>query len=209
MLIQIDPSPIKNPAWEVYTPNELYESEILSLGKLGQSYQDFISAWKKKNKIGGKNNWFEVRITRAGTQEKIHDSRAWWRQKEFMDRIFWVFQHPDYMIIGGERYFVYTLEPLESLRVVNVAINKFGYNPFGAHIPVLNVPVECCQLAWTETSNGYSDHGRPREEKIPTQEEIEKDKILEEKVDKLLGEELDLSGLDDKDLDSILGPEPE
>ena len=204
MLIQIDKSPVKNPIWEYYTPNELYESDILSYGKLGMSYLDFLSAWKKMNQVRGKPDFFEVRIVDGKTQEKIHDSRAWWRQPEFMDKIFWVWQRPEALMVGDDRYFVYMLEPLEAARVVETAKERLGHNPFESDMPALYVPVECCVLAWTETSNGYSDHGRHRPEHVPTQQEVDENALAEIRADQLLGEAIDI--VDPEIAEKIAGP---
>jgi len=184
MLIKVNKSPIKNPIWEYYTPNELYDSDILSYGKLNQSYAEFISAWQQVTEVSVKNTWFEVRIVTGKTSEEISDEKGWWRQPEFMDKIFWVFQTPQTAIINNHRYYVYLLEPFESMRVVQVAIEKFGYNPFPSEFPAMYLPVECSMIAWTETSNGHSDHGRHRGEIIKTQQEIddeETEKIESEK----------------------------
>ena len=201
MLVKTRVPETKNPMWQHYTPNELYESDILSHGLLGCSYSTFIEAWKGLHQVPGKNVWFEVRIVSGKTSEAISDRRAWWRQSEFMDKIFWVFQHPLPAVLNGKRYFTYMLEPLEARRVVEIAKDKLGYNPFEGEAPLLFIPTECCVLAWTETSNGYSDHGRHRPEESLSAEEEDKRAQGEMESDRLLGEVIDIG----EDFDKIMG----
>lgn len=188
MLLKTKTYPTKNPVWAHYTPNEFFESDILSIGALKMAYADFIPQWKMLNSVGGKNTWFEIRIVKSQAKVEISDRAAWWRQPEFMDKIFWVFQQPTPMVIDGHRLFCYVLEPFEGMRVAEVGLDKLGYPPFESDAPALFIPVDCTQVAWTETSNGFSDHGRPREEKVLTLEQQEKQEQTQEEVKKILNE---------------------
>jgi hypothetical protein len=96
------------------------------------------------------------------------------------------------MVIDGARMFCYVLEPFEGMRVAEVGLDKLGYPPFESDAPALFIPVECTQVAWTETSNGHSDHGRPREEKVLSLEQVEKEAQTKEGVQKILSEIQDI-----------------
>lgn len=204
MLLKTKTHPTKNPVWKHYTPNELYESDVLSNGHLGLEYSTFVPIWKQGAHVIGRNAWFEVRITKSQTGIEIGDRKAWWRQPEFMDHIFWVFQQPQFVDIDKTRYFCYTLEPFEGQRVAQVGEEKLGYNPFEHPFPSLFLPVECTEIAWTETSNGNSDHGRPREETVKTAEEIESELQTAEEVTKILEEIQDVTEKADQIAGSLI-----
>lgn len=202
MLIITKERPVKNPVWQNKTPPELHEHEILSIGHLGHSYADFITAWKRKHDIDRANRWFEVRIIKEKTEEGVDNRRAWWTQPEFMDKIFWVFQAPVDMTVSGKRMFCYILEPFEAMRVALTGQEKKGVPVFDSQDPALYLPVECTQLAWTETSNGYSDHNREREHKILTAEEREEELKTKEEVEKIIESVVELT---DDQADRIAG----
>jgi hypothetical protein len=201
MLLKTKTSPVKNPVWAHYTPNELYDSDILSNTHLGMEYSTFLPMWKLNKSVTGRNAWFEVRITKSKAEVEIGDRSAWWRQPEFMDKIFWVFQQPQWFEMDKKRFFCYNLEPFEGQRVAQVGEDKLGYNPFEGPFPALHIPVECTEMAWSETSNGYSDHGRPREEEHLTAQEKEDALETEHDVAKILSEIQDV----DSKADEIAG----
>lgn len=191
MLIKTNVHPTKNPLWEHWTPNECWEDEDFSQKHLGLSYSKLTDEFCTKYNVNSKRLWREVRVKNIAPSIARAGKESWWDQPELAERIFWVFHSPTYSDIDGTRYFYYILEPFECLRVVQVGIDKLGYNPFTEEIPALYLPVECATAAWDETSGGYSDHLRHRPEAVLTQQEIdeeEKTNELAKVIEKEIGE---------------------
>jgi hypothetical protein len=175
MLLKINTHPVKNPMWSYYTPNEFYENDDLAIKHIGTSYMNMVDGYCAMHQISSKRVWREIRVNNQPTSI-IHTARdCWWEQKELAERIFWVFHNTTCVEEAGKRYFYYVLEPFEALRVKEVGIEKHGYNPFSNELPALYLPVECGTAAWDETSGGYSDHLRHRDEVKLTDEEKEQE----------------------------------
>lgn len=173
----------KNEYWEKrnITPNEAYQTD--------SAYQNLIRNFASYHKIKGPFRFFEVRIIAARPSLICTGTIDWWDDPEFMDKCFWMFQTPMYEYPEGkEPYGYYYLEPFECRRVLNVGIRKHQIvNPTRNTMrQAFVVPIECCQLAWTETSGGYSDHLHHRPEILKTQEQLDREKLLDLEADKLL-----------------------
>lgn len=179
--------PTKNSKWVDRTPNEEFRDN--------PAYAIMVEQWAKKNKIPSWRILFEVRIIYTKSILDIHQSNRWWDDPLFMDHIFWVYQKPITFknISGNKPYQVYALEYYECLRVVDIAKNKFGYNPFPSEAPSLCIPVDCVELCWDETQAGYSKHIRQREEKKLSNKVLDKEEADKEEVNKLLTEIVDVS----------------
>lgn len=173
--------PTKNPIWEDQTPNERYRDD--------PDYYLRLNAWALKNHIPGRR-FFEVRITKVNSILSVHQSSAWWDQPSCMDHIFWVFQKPITLGVGLQ---IYSLELYECRRVVEMARKKLGYNPFPSEEPSLCVPVDCVEMAWNETANGYSDHIRHRETKEVSQRQADLQGVAREEVEKIIEQIKDVS----------------
>lgn len=136
-----------------------------------------------------RKRWFEVRILAEKTQiVDMSRGEGWWQNKQFMDRVFWVFQQPQTSRDPAMPYQVYVLEPYESLRVRDELFEQTGRQPFKSPWPALWIPQDCVKLAWTETSNAYSDHLRHRAEPIVQQKLLDEQARDKEQVDQFLKE---------------------
>jgi hypothetical protein len=177
----------KNPYWEErgITPNEARD--------LDSRYQRALKGFARHNKLTGPHRFFEVRIVRNRPAVDVL-TQNWWEHPKFMDRVYWMFQRP--MIIYLEDYSayqLYVLEPMECLRVLNIFRRDFGNNPLGDPRTAFVVPVECCQLAWTETKGGYSEHIHYRPKIAPTQQQIDAEEEKKKKIAKILDGAIDIS----------------
>lgn len=156
MLLKTQTRMERCPMWLDITPNELYFQN--------EDYRTLLAEWAGINDIPKHDKMFEVRIVNQRSALEIHRSHAWWDQPEFMDQVFWVFVKPIQCFPDGpegEPLPCYPLEFYECLRVMEVAMQKLGYNPFPEpHPPSLLVPVECVQIEWEETTGGYADNIR-------------------------------------------------
>ena len=163
--------PVRNPAWTVSTPNELY--------KTSPEYQDVVASFRRAFDIKT-INFLEVRITQR-TSSKLSLANRWWDDPYFMEKIFWVFDKP-YLVQNPQGFFqAYYLEPLEYERVQQAGFERFGNRPF-ADDDAIMVPCDCCNITWDETSAGISDHIRYRPEEKPTQEEQDFKEIRKEEI---------------------------
>lgn len=159
----------KNKYWveSPHTPNEAYQAN--------PRYKRIVDLFKREHKITGPTKFFEVRIIHQMTS--IAMSSRWWDQPAFMDRVFWVFMQPEYTYGTGEPYGWYSLEPMECMRVVSAYEMATGNKLTDeekrkcAYV----VPVECVQIAWTETANGTSEHLHHREEIPKPQQQVDKE----------------------------------
>lgn len=189
-LIQADGTAFKDPVrkwkneyWESrgITPNEALE--------LDPRYRKLVREFAVHNGVYSPYKFFEVRIVNALPSVVYDKAMKWWTHKMLMDRVFWMFQKPRYDFREGkEPYGYYTLEPFECVRVWQVGCAHLNVN-----IPTktllrkaFTVPIECCQIAWTETSNGFSDHIHHRPEKVETQADIDRRLSIKAAADKLL-----------------------
>lgn len=177
----------KNQYWETLglTPNEARDSD--------PRYQRALQAFTRHNNLTGPHRFFEVRIVR---NRPLIDAltQNWWEHPRFMDRCYWMFQRP--MIIYLEDYSpyqLYVLEPMECLRVWNTFRRELGSNPLGDPRTAFVVPVDCCELAWTETKGGYSEHIHYRPKIAPTQEQVDQAEQKQQQVEKILGQAVDIS----------------
>lgn len=188
MLIKADKHPIKNPVWQISTPNELYENGTLSEIALGFRYADKVAAWNKTNKISSKNLWFEVRIINEKSELDIPDFAAWWKKPWFMDRIFWVYQTPMVAQIEGKTALFYYLEMFEGIRVLTETMKRTGKNHYGTLEPSLMLPVKCAHIAlFNEWKAGVSEHKRERPDEEPkSQIVIDKEARLKEETERIL-----------------------
>lgn len=202
MLLLTNQHPVKNPVWEVYTPNEMWDNDALALAHLKASYRMLELPWARAHGIPGKKRWFEMRVNSNRTLLNITARQRWWDAPEFMDKIFWVYQTPILFNMDGETVSCYPLEFMECQRVKAVGIRRFGRNPFSSEVPSLLIPQDCCELAWKETANGYSEHLRHRPEHEPTQEELDREATAQEAVEKAKERIFDIPS--DK-MDRVLG----
>jgi hypothetical protein len=189
MLINMNRSPVKNPVWSKYTPNQMVDDVELSRKVLGLDYMKLTKGWKIHNGIPGRDRFFEVRIIGTNSLLSLSDRDRWWNDVGIMDRIFWVYQKPVIHDMTKQDHVSYALEYYECLRVKALGEAKFGFNPFRSNMPSLLIPRECVQLAWNETTNGYSDHLREApEEEVLTAEQEDRIARVDEKVEKLMPE---------------------
>lgn len=155
--------PVKNPLWNTFTPNEHYVRN--------KTYRDYVDRFVQINDVGCTVNFMEVRIVRS--KISLGPSTNWWDDSLFMEKVFWVFHKPLTIYPEGKApWQAYFLEPMECVRVADIALEKFKRPVFDPTNAVM-IPCECTHMAWDETSGGYSDHLRHREEVVPTQEEID------------------------------------
>lgn len=175
----------KNPRWSTITPNQLFKSDLTYATKMLQ--------WTTANNLPPPKNFFEVRIVKQQSILDLHQSNRWWDDPLFMDKVFWVIQKPLSFKMGFATFQAYALEYFECLRIVDIAKAKFGKNPFGHPEPSLCIPCDVVELAWDETTNGYSDHLRPVAENIKSQQRVDKDSTEREEIDKILATIEDVS----------------
>lgn len=147
------------------TPNELMQTD--------EDYQRALKAWKSKHAIKGNARFFEVRVIRAFSP--FVSAQAWYTHPLFMDKVFWVFQEPEYSrpVPGKTPIGYYSLERHECLRVFNAILDHIGKAPWEDPEEPLIIPVDNVQLCWEETSAGVSDHIRNRPEPLPMTNELD------------------------------------
>lgn len=177
----------KNQYWETLglTPNEAKD--------LDPRYQRALEAFTQHNKLTGPHRFFEVRIVR---NRPLIDAltQNWWEHPRFMERIYWMFQRPMVIYLSDlTQYPLYVLEPMECLRVWNTFRRELRANPAGDPRTAFVVPVDCCELAWTETKGGVSEHIHYRPKQAPTQEQLDAEGRKKAEIDRLLEEAIDLS----------------
>jgi hypothetical protein len=179
----------KNETWELSgrTPNEAYLEDV--------NYQKYVDGFASHNGLGASriHKFFEVRIV-SDTPSIIFSvtkSQMWYRAPFIMDRVFWMFQKPIEGRIDNAPYTYYVLEPLECVRVTQLFHQYTGQN-LADGLNAFVVPTECCQIAWTETSAGVSDHLHWRPEIVKTQEQIDKEEHLNAETQKILDTAFDV-----------------
>lgn len=195
--------PVKNPFWDDKTPNEYFDQN--------EAYRQKLTQWGYRNQLKRVNRMFLVRITKQKSELDLEQSSRWWDDPTWMEKCFWVFTQPVPLWVGNSKLSCYALEYFECQRVKNAAIRLFGFNPFSKTAilpdgiirqvanpePSLLVPVHCCGHAWDETSNGYSDHLRhdaaERAAKKLSQEQIDRDGLVREEVEKKMQEVINIS----------------
>lgn len=183
MLLKTQKIPEKHPLWADETPNEKYRSDF--------AYRTKIDKWALENQIPQRGMFHEIRVLRQAGDGYFVGGFGWWNHRLFMDRVFWVFQTP---ISAGEPPNIqkfYALEYYECRRVIEtITLDNHLHNPFrtaddeASWDMSLIVPVEAVELAWEETSAGYSDHIRygavARKEAQDTPANREKEQELNE-----------------------------
>lgn len=184
MLIIPEVRATSNPLWANRTPNEAFETD--------PGYAEVAMAFTKKVSASS-NRWVRVRIVKASPILDLSVRAKWWDDPLWMDKIFWVYNKPIAAVIDGQYYQTYALEFLEAQRVLEDTFRKYNANRFEDPFPALYVPCDCCHLAWSETTNGYSDHLLERPEKALTQQEIDKESAIQEVVKQLEKELVDIS----------------
>lgn len=179
----------KNYWWEKAneTPNEAFNRDP----KYRQMAQQFYKNYKEQTGLKKPFRWVEVRIL---NQPKliITGRKDWYEDPVWCESVFWVWQTPVVQEIDGRLYSYHVLEPLECFRVCDVRFSRHGVMPRNG-IPAYVVPTECCDMAWNETSGGFSDHLRHRPDPVPTQEMIERKAIKDAAAEKLLKNSVDIS----------------
>lgn len=160
------------------TPNELFNTDTKYRLRAQKYYKVYKSIGLKKP-----FRWVEIRLIDR-PKLVITSRRDWYEDPIFRDKCFWVWQAPVVQEIDGVPYSYHLLEPLECLRVSDERFRKHGIVPKGH--PLYIVPVECCHMAWTETSAGYSDHIHHRPEVRKSQKQIEKEAKRAEDSKKLI-----------------------
>lgn len=179
----------KNADWETCgkTPNEAYFED--------RDYQRYVDGFALHNGFGlGKSHkFFEVRIIsdKPSVIYSVTKSDMWYTAPFIMDRVFWMFQKPIEGRIDNRPYTYYVLEPKECIRVIRLFKQYTGQN-LADGLNAFVVPTECCQLAWTETSAGVSDHLHWRPEVVKTQEQIDKEEQLNAETKKILDTAFDI-----------------
>lgn len=205
MLIKTETRHEKNPLWIYWTPNEVYNNQELSFKHLGFDYKPLIDKWTKVCKIPTKKLWNEIRIKDEASGGIVMPRQLrWWNNRKYMDAVFWVYSTPMKFIVDEAEFYCYALEYIECQRIKRDAVQELGYNPFSSESPSLLVPCDCCHKAWTETSNGYSDHLRPRAEEVVSQQEVDASSEFKEKVEAVKKNIIPLV-LEDGKLDELLG----
>jgi hypothetical protein len=56
---------------------------------------------------------------------------------------------------------------------------------FKEPIPSLLIPQYCLANCWTETTNGFADNIRERPDEVKTQQQVDRDGIVDELLDKV------------------------
>lgn len=178
----------KNEYWEQrgITPNEANELE--------PRYRALSRNYARQNGVPGPYKFFEVRIVNANCIFGLRARTNWWNDPEWMDRVFWMYQKPVMFFIDEERVPFYTLEPFEGWRVWNVGAHRHGMTISENHLKqAWHVPVDCCQVAWEETSAGISDHLHHRPDFVPTQEDIDRRALIEHESAEIMKEAEDIN----------------
>lgn len=196
-LIKINDNPFtdpirkwKNPYWEARgeTPNEAMEHD--------PQYRQMVTQFARHNKVSGPFRFFEVRVVSDSPSVIYDKAMKWWTHKDLMDRVFWMFQKPRYDLQEGkEPYGYYTLEPFECSRVWQVGCKTLGV-PIPNKMSMRNaftIPIECCQLAWTETSNGFSDHLHHRPEIVKSQFDLDREQAIKAASAKIIAAGQDIN----------------
>lgn len=182
----------KNEYWEErgITPNEALE--------LDPNYRQLVRSFAIHNEVLPPYKFWEVRIIKQDPSVLVGIHDHWWNDSMFMDHVFWMFQKPRMTRVDGRPYPCWLLEPFECWRVWNLGCLKFGIPAPGKELLKKGffVPTECCQLAWTETSNGESDHIHHRPEYEASDDEINYTGELRRKVDDILKESMDIEATD-------------
>lgn len=174
----------KNEYWETrgITPNEALE--------LDPDYARLVKTFGRHNHLLGPYKFFEVRIIKQRATIGLSGQRNWWDHPLFMDHVFWMFQKPYLDQEDGEFVSCYALEPFECIRVWKAIEQQPNEERLaGAWI----VPVECCQIAWHETKEGYSEHIHHRPEIVPTQADLDRQGELERASKELLDQAQDIN----------------
>lgn len=175
--------PVKNPVWEIRTPNEAYRDDL--------SYSELVDFFLRKNGLPGNPTFFQIRVTKPS----IVAGEGWWYEEAvFVDKIFWVVQKPLRFFPEGEPPWQgWVLEPLEHLRVHKAVSDDKGNSPYPPD-QLFIIPCDAAHLAWEETSNGYSDHIEWRPDTLPTQQEVDRNGHIQTIADNLLKEGIDITG---------------
>jgi hypothetical protein len=172
-------SRFKNPIWEQrgITPNEAYAQD--------PEYRALAHNHKRHNGFKSPMRWVEARVV----DEKIsplvlNRYDQWYQDPVWMEQVFWVYAEPLTHFTDGEPYQYYCLEAFECYRVYTTNAIKYNGKPNRDPRTGFIVPVECCHLAWTETSAGISDHIHHRPDAVKSQEQID----FESNRDRIAGE---------------------
>lgn len=179
----------KNPYWESLglTPNEAKDVD--------PHYKRALKGFIAHNRVTGPHRFFEVRIVNNKPLiDVLHQN--WWEHPAFMDKVYWMFQRPSIILLEDQRsYPLYVLEPMECWRIQNIIFKLTGKPTNGDPRTAFVVPVDCCQLAWTETKAGISEHIHYRPKLALTQAQIDKESTRKLEVEKVLENSMDLSDI--------------
>ncbi len=159
----------KSVFWEQQrkqTPNEAYDTD--------PTYRASVNAFAKYHDIPGPHKFVEIRVVSNKPSVIFSKHENWWDSSSVMDHVFWVFSKPVRGFKDGRTITDYIIEPMENLRLLEIAFKKFGIKVDDPWIHCFALPTECAVLAWTETANGYSEHIHHREEKVltPLEQEV-------------------------------------
>lgn len=195
--------PTKNEQWAIETPNEVYRDNI--------QYQAIVHGFGSLHQIPGPVNFHEVRITKQ--RSWMECSSRWWDDPLFMDKVFWVFHKPmTFRQPTGEALQYFALEPYENLRVIKALYEKTGFDQWDWIEDLLIIPADCLEMAWDETSAGYSDHIRYKPQICPTEQDVEKEaqkairiKKIQERIKELPPGGLGAEPTTKEDVKKILG----
>lgn len=182
--------PAKHYYWQERTPNEEYAEN--------PQYRQMVDEFIAKYKTPGGARFFEVRLVKPQENIGVVESDRWWDDALFIEKIFWVFDKPHLTKVrddnpkGFLNFQAYYLEPFECQRVNNIGLEKFGYLPFPQDAAIM-LPVECTQMAWDETSGGYSDHIRYRPNVDLTDREVDELETHKQEVSEIQKTLVDIS----------------
>lgn len=201
MLILPQKYSIRNKVWEHYTPNEVYNNLDLSRSYLGYDYSDNEALYALKNKFGGQKVWREFRIIQATTGLDVADKHRWWNDPLFMDKVFWVYMKPVKANVDNQTVDFYALEMFESHRVYEATLEKYKRPMFSSEFPGLLIPKECVANCWDETTNGFADNIRERPDEVITQQQVEREGLVEELLAKV--KPVEISEIEDS-IDNVI-----
>lgn len=155
------------------SPNDHYQNDM--------DYRAGVDAWCREKGQPGPHKWHQVRM--ISDKCELSTRADWWNQGPWKEAIFWVFMKPYYARFEGLPYGFYCLEFIECRRVISYMLRELGKTPWDiSSAPMLMIPTEICKPCRYETTNGYSDHLRPREIIVPTQQEVDHEAIMKELV---------------------------